>query len=550
MQGELKRILTELVSNLFGQETQLVLSRPEERFGDYATNVAMQLAPMTSKNPKEIAEALVPEIQKSEFVADASVAGLGFINIKLKDEVLVKAAESATDLPKSLKGQQILVEFGDANPFKEMHIGHLYTSIIGDAIGGVLELAGAKIERLSYHGDVGMHVAKWIWGVGNSHDWKIEEIRKVVEASAASIGEYYAKGAQAFEQDDKAKAEIQSINESVYKKDREDINQVYQIGKEQSFRYFDNVFKELGIKYSKRYLESEAAETGIRFVNDQIGSVFAKSEGAVIYDGKKIGLHTRVFITSQGLPTYEAKDLGLAELKNKDYPEAEKSLIITAHEQSEYFKVMLSALAGIDAKLARKTVHLPHGFVSLSTGKMSSREGNVYSATDLIEDVRKAVKEQFAEAKPDNKTDMAALKYEFLKHRLGSDISFDVKQSVSLEGNSGPYLQYAHARACSILNKGQTAEDKAQEGLDPSERTLARKISEYPEVIDKAANELMPHHICTYLYELAQSFNSFYEKARIIGDEREAVRLQLVKSYAAVLKNGLELLNIVAPEQV
>jgi len=262
-------------------------------------------------------------------------------------------------------------------------------------------------------------------------------------------------------------------------------------------------------------------------------------------------LHTRVFITSTGLPTYETKDLGLVTLKNRDFPCAHRSIVITAHEQSEYFKVMLAALSEIDTSLAQKTSHLSHGFLSLSTGKMSSRTGNVYAALTLIEQVEQSVRKQFPNSDASDKTDIAALKYGWLKHRLGSDIVFNIAEAVSLEGNSGPYLQYAHARACSIIQKAGVTDEKAKiESFEPKERSLARKISEYPEVVKKATDELMPHYICTYLYELAQTFNSFYESNRIIGNERQGLRLGLVKNYQEVLENGLGLLNIAAPESI
>src|SRR5262249_55180064 len=141
------------------------------------------------------------------------------------------------------------------------------------------------------------------------------------------------------------------------------------------------------------------------------------------------------------------------------------------------------------------------------------------------------------------------IKYTFLKHRLGGDIVFDVQESISLEGASGPYLQYAHARANSILQKS-TAQPGELKDLDASERSLARKISEYPEAVQKAVDELMPHHVAIYLYELAQAFNSFYEKSRIIGDERESARLRLVQAYQQVLKSGLDILNITAPDKI
>lgn len=426
-----------------------------------------------------------------------------------------------------------------------MHIGHLYSYLVGDAISNLLEVSGAKVRRLSYHGDVGLHVAKAIWGMQNSE----VNFEAAGDAIRQNIGIYYAKGARAYEEDENAKQQIRQINDHIYKKDDEKINKLYDWGKEKSFNYFDDVLKDLGVKTDKRYLESQSAETGIEFVRQNTGTVFEESDGAIIYKGEKVGLHTRVFITSEGLPTYEAKDLGLAELKSKDFPEAAKSIIITAHEQSEYFKVMLAALKEFDEGLANKTVHLAHGFLSLSTGKMSSRTGEVYGAVNLLTDVAQELKKRYPDSTEG--TDLAAIKYGFLKHRLGSDIVYDVAEAISLEGNSGPYLQYAHARARNILAKaGEQKSSEEEVMFDQNERSLARKISEYPEVVEKATRELLPHYICTYLYELAQIFNRFYEKSRVIGDEREQLRLRLVKSYAETLKSGLSLLGISAPDKM
>ncbi len=258
-----------------------------------------------------------------------------------------------------------------------------------------------------------------------------------------------------------------------------------------------------------------------------------------------------MFITGRGLPTYEAKDLGLTQLKDQDYPEAAQSIIITAHEQAEYFKVMLAALAEIKPETAVKTRHLSHGFVNLSSGKMSSRTGDIYSAEDLLADVEQIARKAFPNSS--HETQLGAIKYAFTKQRLGGDLTYDPAESVSLEGNSGPYLQYAHARACSILRKADQADRSAAAlsgELEAGERSLARKLSEYPEVVDKAAAELMPHHVCGYLYELAQAFNRFYENNRVIGDERQDIRLALVHRYAETLRKGLTLLGIASPDKM
>jgi arginyl-tRNA synthetase len=179
---------------------------------------------------------------------------------------------------------------------------------------------------------------------------------------------------------------------------------------------------------------------------------------------------------------------------------------------------------------------------------MSSRKGNFLRAVDVLDAASEANKETTGRA-DDEHVVLGAVKYAFLKQRIGADIIYEPKESVSVEGNSGPYLQYAHARARSILKKagGQPGE---LHDLDEFERALARKISEYPDVLEKIARELLPHHICTYLYELAQTFNRFYEHAKVVGDPREATRLQLVALYADVLHDGLGILGIAAPEQL
>lgn len=194
--------------------------------------------------------------------------------------------------------------------------------------------------------------------------------------------------------------------------------------------------------------------------------------------------------------------------------------------------------------------HLTNGTVRFGDGtKMSSRLGNVSRAADVIEMVRTKVRDLVQDESQIEAVTLGAIKYVFAKYRLGGDIAFDVEETVSLNGNSGPYLQYAHARARSILRKAN--QQPTTEGdLDENERQLLRKLGEYHEVLERAGRELMTHHICTYLYELAQTFNRFYESSRIIGDEREALRLGLVQHYAATLADGLQLLGITAPEQL
>jgi arginyl-tRNA synthetase len=254
-----------------------------------------------------------------------------------------------------------------------------------------------------------------------------------------------------------------------------------------------------------------------------------------------------VFINSQGIPTYEAKDVGLIMRKWQDY-HFDKSVVITGNEQEQYMSVVLKSIEQFAPELVAATTHLTHGILKLQGGvKMSSRKGNILRAVDVLDAAEAANKA--ATGREDEKAVLAAVKYAFLKQRMGPDIIYDPEESVSLEGNSGPYLQYAHARARSIVAKA-SAQPKQPATLEDDERSLARKITEYPETVSKAVNDLMPHHICTYLYELAQTFNRFYEHNRVVDDAREAERLYLVELYATILKDGLELMGITAPERM
>ncbi|MBI5906885.1 arginine--tRNA ligase [Candidatus Saccharibacteria bacterium] len=552
---ELKEALKKACQTSFGVDIDPELIRPEEKFGDYATNVALQLGKHLGKNPREVAEQLTADLKELPMLAKRDVAGPGFINFTLTDRVLFEAVATATTLPKPLSDQEIVLEHTDPNPFKEFHIGHSYSNTIGVAIGKLFQVSGAKVHQVTYQGDVGLHIAMAIYGMKKLHENRegrpLSNIRGGDWPAFVDFGRGYAEGALTYKNDPVAKKEIEHINVQVYSRESTEINELYDEGRKRSLEEFEKIYHRLGSVFEKNYFESDTAEEGMRVVKQNTGKIFEESDGAVIYDGEKAGLHKRVFITNRGLPTYEAKEIGLAFAKERDYPNAQSFVVITANEVDEYFKVLVAAIKEIDKQLGSKIRHLSHGVVRFPEGKMSSRTGKVKTFTDLQSDVEEKVRKLYGEGKDTPETVLGAIKYEFLKHRVGSDFIFDVDESISLQGNSGPYLQYAHARACSILQKaGNATPEQVPEKFDKDERSLARKLSEYPEVVQKATAELMPHHICTYLYELAQTFNSFYESSRIIGNEREALRLGLVKSYQEVLKNGLGLLNIAAPESM
>lgn len=549
----LVELLTTAVDELFSVSAEPVLTRPEAQFGDFSTNVALQLAGKLQQQPRQIAEELKAYIEERHdgSIIQVDVAGPGFLNFTLGDETLWQQV----GLHVQTSPEKILLEYSNPNAFKELHTGHLYQTILGDAISHLLEAEGAEVYRANFGGDVGLHVARCLWGIvqtlGGELPEKLADVPK--DEQAAWISAAYVKGAKADTEDEKAKPEIAEINQAIYAFHQSDdhespLAQIYWTCRDWSYDYMRRLYDQLQVKpFDKFYPESTTAEAGISLVKENTGTVFKESDGAIVFPGEDFDLHTRVFITSKGLPTYETKDLGVIQAEVADFP-YDRRIVMTGNDQSEYMKVVFAALSQIDETLSKKQTHIANGTVKFGSGKkMSSRLGNVARAVDVLDVVREKV-----EAETDKLREaitLGAVKYAFLKQRIGGDIAFDVEESVSLQGNSGPYLQYAHARARSILAKKSCTEGPVA-NLNQDERSLVRALSMFTETIDQAVKDLMPHHICTYLYELSQTFNRFYEHNRVIDDEREAIRLQLVKAYADTLKQGLELLNITAPDKM
>lgn len=545
----LEKQFSDIVLAEFNQQVDVKVTRTDEAHGDLATNVAMILAGKLGQNPREIAEKLVQKINQQEAIKSAEVAGPGFINIRLKDNEIYRQMQWQKNL---LEGQKVLLEYSCPNAFKELHTGHLYQTLIGDSMGRVYEFCGADVVRTSFGGDVGLHAGKCMWGIlealGGENVEKLDE----VEDRPGFISTAYVLGSKMYDEDENAKNEIDSINKKIYglfESVDHDSNfaKIYFTTRQWSYDYFDKFYESINAKpFDAYYPESQTMEPGLNIVRSH-PEIFTESEGAVVLDESKSGLHTRVFVTSAGLPTYETKDLGVIKLETDQFNYA-KRIIMTGNDQSEYMKVVFKAVELVDPVLGAKQNHVTNGTVRFGDGKkMSSRLGNVSKATDVIAGVEEAVSHE----DPKTRSDIAlgAVKYSMLKSRVGGDIAFDLDQSISTEGNSGPYLQYALVRARSILRKADQVNDtQVIDEFDEHERRLAYKITQMPEVLVETITDFSPHHICTYLYELASVFNQFYENSRVIDDPRSELRLVLVNQYEMTLALGLELLGMPMPE--
>lgn len=549
---ELIEKLKKLVGEVVEKEPQISISADLLK-GDLTTNAALKTSdPM--KTGEEIVEKIRQNKELYSHFEKIELVRPGFINFYLSRSYIGSQLESMLSNNKKVEPatKTLIFEFGDPNPFKEPHIGHLRNLVLGEAISCLLEANSWRVFRVDYQGDVGMHVAKAIWGM-------LKLGFDIENNTSAFLGKSYAYGAKAYEEDDSAKKEIEEINKEVYRQD-EKVEKFWKEGRKISLDYFEQLYKLVGVKYDKYYFESQTAPVGLEIVKETLrlssgrDAVFEVHDGAIVYRGEKAGLHTRVFITGEGNPTYEAKDLGLAFLKNKDFPKIDKSIIMTANEQVEYFKVMLSALSEIDKELAGKTSHLSFGFVNLKEGKMSSRAGNVVNAFWLIEEVKKRVKKVFPDVSNGvlMNISLSAVKWSMLKFSRESNISFDINESVQIEGNSGPYMLYAYARIASLLSKGKKApsEAKPRENFEDLLLSLARIICQFDSVKKTASVTFSPNILVNYLFVLAQNFNQFYEKEKVIGSEDEEEKLFVIAAVGKVLKEGLQILGINTPEKI
>lgn len=543
---QLNILVADSIKQLFDIDVDVVFSQTDERFGDFATNVALQIAKQVGKSPREIAEAIAKSIT-GEIIIKVDVAGPGFINITLSDTSLYSFTK--LDVKKPLSDKSVVIETNNPNPFKSMHIGHAFNAIIADTLANLIEVAGANTYRVSYHGDVGLHVGKSMYSLLNyvaGHPEKLDDIP--VEERNTFMSKMYAEGSTAYKNNPQAKEDIEELTKQSFTREDPVYALVYEKCKTWSFEQIDRDVIRLGNKPTeKRFLESDAEVRGIKIVHDNTPGVFKQSEGAIIFEGSKYGSFDNAFISARGTGLYASRDLGLMQLKD-EYYHPYRSYIVTAEEQRDYFKGVIMASELCNPTSKGVTVNIPTGTVKLPTGKMSSRDGDVVDIAWLFDEVAKAITARGG--KPDDQSVAAVLRYQFLQVRIGGDVVFDIKEAVSVTGNSGPYLQYAHARARSILAKVDEVQDKPLQDLQSDERSLLRKISHFNEVVNKSVNEMLPHHICNYLYELSQAFNRFYEKNRVINDDRQGIRLKLVLLYADTIKSGLELLGIHAPDKM
>lgn len=549
-----KSILQEATGKT-GITAEVVVDVPAQKgFGDFATSIALKSAGLLKKAPRAIAEEIVKNITPSPLIEKVGIIGPGFINVWVNPKEFLgsvnQAAKDEFSFPAHHLGprKKVMVEFAHPNTHKLFHIGHMRNISTGETVVRLLEAVGNKVIRTNYQGDVGLHIAKCLYAIRKD---KVDlKSLKTLQEKIKLLGAAYARGQQDYEAVPGAKDEIHNINKMIYEENPE-IVPLWKETVQWSLKYFAGIYKRVGSKFDRLYFESETYKRGIEIVKDLLAKgLLKKSEGAVVFEGKPYGVDTRVFLNSLGFPTYEGKELALAEKEFSDWGELDRDIHVVTPEQTSFFQTTFKVEELIDpAKYKGRQYHLAYNWVQLKSGKMSSRTGNVIEGMWLVDEAKRILMEKFPALPAETAETLAvgAVKYSFLKVSTAMEIAFDFEDSISLEGNSAPYLNYTFVRTRSVLEKDSAARAFSPDvAMNEEDRKLAKKLYLFPLAVHEAAAKLSPNLLTNYLFELAQDFNLFYQKNPILkaeGDVR-GLRLALTRATGATIRKGLSLLGI------
>ncbi len=570
------------IQNILGEDINFSVEIPELEHGDVTTNVCLIAGKALSKSPIKVAEMLVPKLEKSlsHICSKIDFALPGFLNMHLRSDFVKKNLNTEKSWFSFLKsedsleskkyaGKKVLVEFTSINLFKPFTIGHLMSNFTGEYISRALTELGAKVVNISYPSDISIGIAKAIWIIKRDGGLKQEIFKKGEDEIVKYLGESYVRGVNEYKQAEESKdegkiREVKEIANNLYGNVPSVDLEIYEKTKGINIEYFLHMVHHLGSHFDGFIYESEAGVVGKKIVEANIGKVFQRSEGAVIYtpDESRKDINTSVFINSEGNPTYLAKDIGLLDLKFKKYSPLDYSIYVTDNEQSQHFKSVFDAGGKIKKEWEDKSLHIQHGRMTFKGQKMSSRLGGVPSAEEVIntvlEDVQERSDERIQDLSEEEKNNLqseialSALRISILRSKPGVNIDFDPEKASSFEGDSGPYLCYTHARCVSLLEKGKAKRYSPRLDKEADASKIERKVLQFNHVLKTSGEEIAPQKLVKYLFELAGEFNTFYAHEKVLTEDKRTSEhnLYLTNKVMMTLKKGLNILGINAPEKM
>ena len=552
----------------------IILEHPTvEEFGDYSTNIALRLAKQLKLNPQEMAEKI---IAGQTFPATASVRA-GFINFTLPKEFLVSEMQKVDkDYGKRSKNnQKIVIELVSPNINKPLHIGHLRNAALGMSLANIYEATGWEVVKDEINNDRGLHIMKAAYGyllfgqkepqetkdwkellafwTSDKNKWQSPEAEK--KKQDFFVGEYYVLGEKFLNENEEFAGKQLAEMLQAWEAEEKTIWQLWQKMSDWVHSGIDVTYARIGVKHDKKWYEHLLYKEGRTYILEAVDKgIFERlPDGAVQANLKPYGLDNKILIRRDGTAIYMTFDIALTRHKVEEF-KANKYVWVVGNDQVDHFKRLFVIFDMLGLGKKEDFYHLAHGMVRVPGGKMSSRLGNVILADDLLDKI-KEMAEKFGEETAEDVA-VGAVKYAMLKVDPVMNVTFDLDKSVSLEGDSGPYLQYMYARARSVIARSKATKRSLRSSEKIASLTLAmtreeisvlRYLYRFPEVVEQAAKQYAPNILCTYLFELAKRFNNLYNNCPIIGND---FRLALTAASAQVIKNGLNLLGIVALEKM
>ncbi|MBL7875266.1 MAG: arginine--tRNA ligase [Cyclobacteriaceae bacterium] len=572
----LRSEIQKTVAVLFHQSVeQLQLQPTNVEFEGTHTLVCFPLTKISKKKPEETAQAVGEYLQAHSGLVSKFNVVKGFLNLSIKDEVWVKVfegiyADKSFGIIQPL-GKEIMVEYSSPNTNKPLHLGHLRNNFLGYSVAEIYKALGYTVHKVQIINDRGIHICK------SMAAWKLYGHGETPESSGLKgdklVGKYYVEfdkkfKAQCKELEEKGATKEEAEKQAPIMKLAVQMLQQWEQKDPETWKLwstmngwvytgFDATYKRMGVDFEKLYYESTTYLLGKEEVLRGVeqGVFFKKEDGSVWVDLTADGLDQKVLLRSDGTSVYMTQDIGTAILRFRDFPKIEGQVYTVGNEQEYHFKVLFLILGKLGYAWAKKCYHLSYGMVDLPTGKMKSREGTVVDADDLMEEmVEEAAKQTRELGKIDEMTEqevndlaemigLGALKFFLLKVDPKKRMMFDPTESIQLQGHTGPFIQYTHARIKSILRKAESLNisPAVQDvvSLEPAEREVIFKINQYTTKLQEAGREFSPAIVANYAYELAKEYNQFYQAIPIFN-ESDPAKLRFRIAFSQITANTIE----------
>jgi len=559
--GEVVELLTD-TAKLDKNQILALIEIPRQEFGDYAFP-CFTLAKAFKKSPNQIASELAGKIKPAKSISKIEAKG-PYINFFVDSEKIAAATIKNILKQKDYYGEgsnnkKVVIEYPSPNTNKPLHLGHVRNMLLGQSLSNILSFSGHKVSQVNLNNDRGVHICKAmlaykLFGKNKKPDKKSDHF----------VGDFYVLYSKKATENPEMEEQVQEMLRAWEDGDKETL-QLWKKINSWALEGFKETYKTFGIKFDKVYNESEHYLDGKKIVLDacEKGLLKKDEKGNIAIGLKKYGMPDKILLRADGTSIYITQDINLAKLKYNDF-KMDKSLYVVGSEQILHFKQLFKTLQLLKI-YGGELYHLAHGMVYLPEGKMKSREGRVVDADNLVEEmislaaaeIKKRYKDISSKEieKRSSQIGMGSIRFFILKYDPPKDFIFNPEESISFEGETGPYVQYAHARICSIFEKyGKKVSSDADFSLlkEKEEQLLIRMLSQFPATVEAAANNYKPLLIARYLLDLAQAFNNFYHQYQILKVEEQTKksRLLLITAVKQVLKNGLDLLAIEAPERM